>query len=716
MLRDEVTVEVRDRNLERKGTITTKHLSLKATIRHLGVGEWELTLPKDHPMIEHLLTTGSGIIVSLRGETRFSGVTTRPRRDTNLQNPDGTFTFKGVTDDVLLLDALAFPSPAIADPGAQSEANDVQTGNAETLMRHYVSSNVCLGFAPTERTSGFRQFLKVQTTNLNRGVTLTKAPRFQNLMELLYEIAIVADLGFQVIQRDGDLVFEVLSLADRSDLVRLDIKNGTITSESSEVSAPSITRAIVAGSGEGVARVIIERTSASSLQSEDDWGRVIEQFVDQRSTSAVDELQQSGDEKLIAGQLATTAIKIVPSDDQTMIYGADWEVGDTIAVIIDGIEAKTTVTAMTMIVNDKVAAIGAAIGDITEFDADAALVKRVENVETRTANLERAESAGGGGGGGSSTAVSDTAPAINAGFDYWFKSSTGELFFLYTDADSTQWVQLNNGTVADAALTARVTSVESRSTSLESRATSLETRATTLETGVRAVAVGGTGASSLTSGGYLKGNGTSAVTSQTGIPAGDITSGSLAIARGGTGFTVGAGLIPVTPTSIGGATGSISATGRVSITSGTGFYLNGVFTSAFRNYKIIIDHRNMGGAYEYFRFCFSDNNMTTAGAYYGGGFYRQGGSTGIWQNTGDGYSYGSIGYTADGGYTVLDVMSPQWNGSYGKVLAFNSYGAGSHTQVWSDWMWNGWDAFPGIYIYNGGANYSAEVEVYGYNH
>lgn len=177
-----------------------------------------------------------------------------------------------------------------------------------------------------------------------------------------------------------------------------------------------------------------------------------------------------------------------------------------------------------------------------------------------------------------------------------------------------------------------------------------------------------------------------------------------------------AGLVPVKPTSVRVGTASVGATGRVSVTSGTGFTLDGIFTSAYRNYKIIIDHRNMGGAYEYFRFIYGDNNWTTAGAYYGGGFYRQGSSTGIWQNTGDGYSYGSIGYTADGGYTMLDVFAPQWNGSYGKVLGFNSYGAGSHTQVWSDFMWNGFDAFTGIYIYNGGANYNAEVEVYGYNH
>ena len=48
---------------------------------------------------------------------------------------------------------------------------------------------------------------------------------------------------------------------------------------------------------------------------------------------------------------------------------------------------------------------------------------------------------------------------------------------------------------------------------------------------IRSVALGGTGVSSLTSGAYLKGAGTSAITAQTGVPAADITSGQLSSAR-----------------------------------------------------------------------------------------------------------------------------------------------------------------------------------------
>jgi hypothetical protein len=49
------------------------------------------------------------------------------------------------------------------------------------------------------------------------------------------------------------------------------------------------------------------------------------------------------------------------------------------------------------------------------------------------------------------------------------------------------------------------------------------------------VAQGGTGATTFTDNAYLKGAGTNAITAQTGIPAGDITSGTLTVQRGGTG-------------------------------------------------------------------------------------------------------------------------------------------------------------------------------------
>lgn len=58
--------------------------------------------------------------------------------------------------------------------------------------------------------------------------------------------------------------------------------------------------------------------------------------------------------------------------------------------------------------------------------------------------------------------------------------------------------------------------------------------------GTVAVANGGTGATTLASGGYLKGAGTSAITSQTGVPFSDVT-GTVPVNQGGTGATTASG-------------------------------------------------------------------------------------------------------------------------------------------------------------------------------
>lgn len=386
----DVTVEVRDRTLTRVGTITSKFLRLTATVRHNNVGEWVVTLPAAHPMVPHLSTPGSGLIVSLHGETAFSGPTSTPAREADRENPDGTYTFTGVTDDILLADARAFPSPLVsADPGAQTQANDKRTAGAESLMRQYVAYNIASTHALAGRLAGFRNYVTLESVNQNRGINVTKAPRFDNLLELCNEIATLANLGFQMVQRGDFIVFEVLDVLDVSGTVRFDLLNGTLSSEKVEVTGPSITRAIVAGQGEGAARTIITRTSTEATAAESEWGRVIEDFIDQRNTNVITELQQAGDERLLEDGFTATSVKVLPTDSVTMRYALDWACGYRVAVVVNGQETKTTVTAAAFIVDDTACIVGAAIGDVTGFDADAALTKRVDDVTKRTEALER---------------------------------------------------------------------------------------------------------------------------------------------------------------------------------------------------------------------------------------------------------------------------------------------------------------------------------------
>jgi len=117
-----------------------------------------------------------------------------------------------------------------------------------------------------------------------------------------------------------------------------------------------------------------------------------------------------------------------------------------------------------------------------------------------------------------------------------------------------------------------------------------------LATRVQPVTLGGTGTTSLTVGNYLKGNGTDAIVTQTGVPATDLT-GTINTARlpnipidiGGTGATTGSALVPIVPSSVSVSTGSatVNSNGMVTVTNANNVQLRNVFSSQFINYRIV---------------------------------------------------------------------------------------------------------------------------------
>lgn len=172
--------------------------------------------------------------------------------------------------------------------------------------------------------------------------------------------------------------------------------------------------------------------------------------------------------------------------------------------------------------------------------------------------------------------TSPTAPATANNGDIWYNSNTGVSYVYYSDGTSAQWVEIVSSAVplldtkanlSGANFTGNISAPQLVSTTATGT-TPLSITSTTLVSNLNAdlldgnhatafspaagsssittvgtitsgtwngttlaVANGGTGATTLTSGGYLKGAGTAAITSQTGIPAGDVTSGTLSSAR-----------------------------------------------------------------------------------------------------------------------------------------------------------------------------------------
>ncbi|WWV91851.1 minor tail protein [Microbacterium phage phiMiGM15] len=300
----------------------------------------------------------------------------------------GTWTITGVSDAIVLADALAFPDPSVADPNAQTRSNDVRTGTAEDLLRAYVSANIA-DTAPAERRTGFLSRLSVYAPSQGFGPTLTTSPRFDNLLELLRKIAGAGGLRFDVTQQGAGLVFTVWQPADRSAFVRMDVANDLLTSVSYGYGSPTATRAIVAGQGQGTERYLVTRTSEAAIAAETAWGRRIERFVDQRQADDPAELEQAGDALIADGGETVTGVRATPSDDSTMTYLRDWRVGDFVAVVVDGSEPRAAVTEAALKVVGPAVLFVVTLGDPSAFDAEAAADAKSISTTQRVSALER---------------------------------------------------------------------------------------------------------------------------------------------------------------------------------------------------------------------------------------------------------------------------------------------------------------------------------------
>lgn len=154
-------------------------------------------------------------------------------------------------------------------------------------------------------------------------------------------------------------------------------------------------------------------------------------------------------------------------------------------------------------------------------------------------------------------------------------------------------------------------------TALNTKAASSHSHATTdITSGTLGVARGGTGATTLTSGGYLKGAGTGAVTAQTGVPAADITSGALDFNRLPSGSVI----------QVGGVNTGTTLAGTFSGTVLTSF----TFAPKLANSKLLLqssavvvgEYNNVDN--EFYMAAYRDGNLVTLSRQTAGHFHFSG--------------------------------------------------------------------------------------------
>lgn len=224
-------------------------------------------------------------------------------------------------------------------------------------------------------------------------VEQTVSARYDTLGELLRDVALRAGLRFTVAQVGDELVFTVLPVVDRSGEIRLDISNRGLTAQKVALQAPDTTRVIVAGQGEGDLRTILEVSTTDSETAQDDWGRVIEAFKDQRQTDDTDQLTAAGEQDLL-GAGSATSVTAIPADETTMLFGVEWGVGDIVTAVVEDQETVSTVTEATIVTGSKGTRVGFTLGDPLGFDASRALKSQIESTTSRVTYLERTVEAG----------------------------------------------------------------------------------------------------------------------------------------------------------------------------------------------------------------------------------------------------------------------------------------------------------------------------------
>lgn len=283
--------------------------------RHNLMSTATFTLDSDHDRVPDLMATGARVEIYRHGVFEMSGV---------VKQAVGTFaiaselTFSVHDDFRILHNWLAWPVPTAALT-AQNVAYRSITGNAETVAKTIALENATrLGFPLTVGP------------NLGRGASGLYTFRFHPLYDRLFPAVDQAGIGVTVKQNGNGLVLDVYE--PRTYPHRLSVEAGTIKGGTYSIAAPTATRVVVGGQGEGVAR---EFKGFADAPRETAWGDVVEVMQDARDSSVGDVYAARAAEVLAEGA-PTSGLSLELSETPHFAYGQNLYKGDTVTALIGG--------------------------------------------------------------------------------------------------------------------------------------------------------------------------------------------------------------------------------------------------------------------------------------------------------------------------------------------------------------------------------------------
>ncbi|MEH0058810.1 Gp37-like protein [Auritidibacter ignavus] len=226
---------------------------------------------------------------------------------------------------------ITLPSPTKAPDKQTDRAYYTGSGPAETVITDLIRTHVGQAALSVNRSP-----LQVERSQ-GRGKTVKVKTRFKNLLEEVQELA-----GAGGLQVRTWLDYDTATIRlghrvprDLSRSVRLREDDGTLERYSYSLEAPSATRVLVAGKGQGTSRLL---RLVESGQTE--WETKTILFQDRRDTDDIADLVQAG-EQTLAESGAKTSITIDTRHLGSRRFGTDYWLGDVVTVQLTD---KTVIT------------------------------------------------------------------------------------------------------------------------------------------------------------------------------------------------------------------------------------------------------------------------------------------------------------------------------------------------------------------------------------
>jgi hypothetical protein len=373
---DELLVEVRDASYRRVGRVLPEHVELSADVSTSDVGEWNLSIPLVSAMAEYLMLPGYGIVVTSlsTSETLFSGPTTSIGLSYTSDYPRGRLSVSGVTDEVILRDALAWPEPGESDPSVQAVARDTRTGEPWEVILGFVDDNI----GPSGSAERKNPYLILSPDDEFPLLDdIESSARFDQLLTLIQPVAKAANLSFRVLQVGQGLEFQLRAMGSDT-IVAIALTSRDLASVEVTLEAPQSTRVFVGGDGSSTSRAFLEWSDDQSLAGEDEWSRRIEVFA--AATGTTLQLQTAGKEALSEGGFTKLTARIEPTENMRQTYGTEWRLGDTAAINIGTSAYTAPINGLVVKADRDGFRLGALIGEVIKTGNQ--IEKRVSNLET----------------------------------------------------------------------------------------------------------------------------------------------------------------------------------------------------------------------------------------------------------------------------------------------------------------------------------------------